>query len=77
MFRGSYINCVFSGFSSFLVHILVHELELSLLDNRKMTYFDFFELYLFPELDLLCLEIVWCLSLHLLRVISVISVICH
>ena len=62
------------GFSSFLVHILVHELELSLLDNRKMTYF---ELYLFPELDLLCLEIVWCLSLHFLRVISVISVICH
>lgn len=74
MFRGSYINCVFLGFSSFLVHILVHELELSLLDNRKMTYF---ELYLFPELDLLCLEIVWCLSLHFLRVISVISVICH
>lgn len=74
MFRGSYINCVFFGFSSFLVHILVHELELSLLDNRKMTYF---ELYLFPEFDLLCLEIVWCLSLHFLRVISVISVICH
>ena len=42
-----------------------------------MTYFDFFELYLFPELDLLSLEIVWCLSLHFLRVISVISVICH
>ena len=39
MFRGSYINYVFSEFSSFLVQLLVHELELSLLDDRKISHF--------------------------------------
>ena len=39
MFRGSYINYVFSGFPSFLVQLLVHELGLFLLDNRKISHF--------------------------------------